>query len=93
MPESRIIKCPFCQQGDIIANFTPKTMVTKIARAASNRKAITYFKDEKYSVISKECPACHKSKSSIQKFFKEGKSTSMAEAARKAKKLGFPTKI
>ena len=93
MPESRIIKCPFCSVGDIVASYTPKALVMKYSKVGSNKKLMKYYKDEKYSVISKECPVCHKSKSSIQKFFKEGKSASMAEAARKAKELGFPTKI
>ncbi len=93
MPEPKNIKCPFCNLGDLIANYAPKALVMKYSRVGSNKKLMKYFKDEKYSVISSECPSCHKSKSEIEKFFKEGKSVSMADAARKAKELGLPLKI
>ena len=93
MSETKTIKCPFCGIGDIVASYAPKALVMKYSKVGSNKKLIKYFKDEKYSVISSECPACHKSKTEIQKFFREGKSISMAEAARKAKELGLPMKI
>ncbi len=93
MPETRTLKCPFCNAGEIVASYTPKTLVTKYARASSNKSMMKYYTDEKFVVISTECPACHHTKSEIEKFFKEGKSVSMGEAARKAKELGLPMKI
>ena len=92
MSEQRTIKCPFCQQEGVVCNYTPRTLVTKYARAASNKKAMNYFKDEKYVVLS-NCPSCGKIKKEIENRLKEGSSMSTSEAARRAKEAGLPTRI
>lgn len=93
MPEQRTIKCPFCQTGDIITSYVPKTLVTKTARAASNRKVIKYFKDEKYVVLSETCPSCGKSKKEISEKLSGESSVKVSEAAKRAKEAGLPTRI
>lgn len=93
MPEQKTIKCPFCKEGDITTLYTPKIMVTHYSRAASNKKAMTYFKDEKYAIISQKCPNCGKTKTEIQKMLKEGKQLSMDEVIKRAKEAGLPLKF
>jgi len=93
MPEQKIIKCPICGQGDITTLYTPKIMITRYGRAASNKKAITYFKDEKYQVLSDKCPNCGKSKKEIEKRLKEGKEPSNEEIIKRMKEAGLPLKI
>ena len=51
--------CPFCKEGKIRVNVKPRMKVTKYSRAASNRKMITYFTNEKTTVLS-ACPKCGK---------------------------------
>ena len=48
MPERKIIKCPFCEKGDVVTIHIPRMMVTKYGRAAHSKKPITYYKDEKW---------------------------------------------
>jgi len=94
MPENRTIKCPICQKGDIITLYTPRTMITTYGRAASNKKAITYFKDEKYTIISEKCPSCGNSKKKIEKVLKHGKEQSNEEVLRRLKEAGLdPSKL
>lgn len=93
MPEKRTIKCPFCEKGDINTIYTPKMLFTKYGRAASNKKAINYFKDEKCKIISEKCPNCGKSKKEIEKRLKEGKQPTHEEVIRRAKEAGLPLRF
>lgn len=91
--EQKTIKCPFCEKGDIFTIHTPRMMITTYGRAASNKKAMNYFKDEKYSVISDKCPNCGKSKKEIEEALKHGKEPSNEEIIRRMKEAGLPLKI
>lgn len=93
MPEPKTIKCPFCKEGDIQTLYTPKTMVTKYARAASNKKAMNYYKDEKYSLMSDKCPSCHKTKKEIEKYLKYGKPQSKEDIIKRAQESGLPLRF
>ncbi|MEM5778222.1 MAG: hypothetical protein QXK49_01170 [Candidatus Aenigmatarchaeota archaeon] len=93
MPEKVIIKCPFCEKGSLTALYTPRIMVTKYSRAASNRKAVNYFKNEKYEIISEKCLNCGKTKKEIEKILKEGKQSSNEEIIKRLKEAGLPLKI
>ena len=93
MPEQKIIKCPFCEQGNITTLHTQGMMITKYARASSNKKAMNYFKDEKYEILSEKCPNCGKSKKEIEKALKEGVPPTHDEIIRRMKEAGLPLKI
>src|SRR3989344_9377337 len=87
------IDCPFCNAGKIKVSYKPSMLRFKVSRISAGTKRTPYRTSEKYVVISTECPSCHKSKSEIDRRFKEGKSASLSDAARKAKELGLPTRI
>lgn len=93
MPETKIIKCPFCEKGDITTLYTPGMMVTKYGRASSNKKAINYFKDEKYQILTDKCPSCGKSKREIEGAMKHGKGLTNEEIIRRMREAGLPLKI
>ena len=93
MPEQKVIKCPFCEIGEITILYTPTVMVTKYARASSNRKAITYPKPEKYQVVTEKCPNCGKPKKGIKKALEEGIPITHEEVIRRAKASGLPLKF
>jgi len=93
MPEKIKIKCPICEMGEIVTLYTPKTFITKYARASSNKKSVSYYKEEKYVIISPKCPNCGKSKKDIEKALKEGKQPSREEIIKRMKETGLPTKF
>ncbi|OGI12295.1 hypothetical protein A3K64_03155 [Candidatus Micrarchaeota archaeon RBG_16_36_9] len=94
MSEQKIIKCPFCEQGDITTIHTPGMMITEYGRASSNKKAMNYFKDEKYSIISDKCPNCGKSKKEIEKALAKGKELPNEEIVKRIREAGLdPTKL
>jgi Zn ribbon nucleic-acid-binding protein len=93
MPEQKTIKCPFCEKGDIITIYIPRMMVTTYGRASSNKKAMNFFKNEKYEILSEKCPNCGKNKKEIEKALKEGKQPSNEEIIRRMKEVGLPLKI
>ena len=93
MPETIKIKCPFCEKADIVSLHIPGTMVTKYGRASSNTRAITYYKNERYVLISEKCPNCGKTKKEIEKRLKEGKQPSREEIIKRMKEAGLPLKI
>ena len=69
-------------------------MVTKYARAASNKKAMTYFKDENYKIISDKCPNCGKSKKEIEHALKYGKEPSREEVIKRLREAELdPSKL
>ena len=94
MPEQKSIKCPFCEVGDIITLYTPKMMVTKYARAASNKKAMNFFKNEKYEILVEKCPNCGKSKKDIERAMKQGKELPNEEVLKRLREAGLdPSKL
>jgi 2-iminoacetate synthase ThiH len=94
MPEQKIIKCPFCEQGDITTVHIPGMMVSKRAYASSNTKTISYFTGEKYEIVSEKCPNCGKSKKEIEKALKQGKELPNEEVLRRLKEAGLdPSKL
>jgi ferritin-like protein len=89
------ITCPFCEKGKIKVRYIPKMLVTRYSHASSNRKSYSYFKNEKYTVIS-NCHICGKTKEKIEKFLNRGqeeKKISNEEIIRRLKEAGLPTKI
>ena len=93
MPEKIIIKCPFCNDGDIEVLHTPRQSQDMVTRAAGRTKRYSVMKNEKNQVLSKECPVCKKSKSELQKRLSGNESATTSDAARRAKESGLPLKF
>jgi len=93
LSEQKVLKCPYCGQGEIITLYTPRTMVTKYGRAGHSKKAINYFIDEKYEIVSIKCPSCGKSKREIEKALKHGKEPSREDIIKRLQEAGLPTKF
>jgi len=88
MPERKQMPCPFCGE-DIECLFYPRLLVTHYARAASNKKAMNYYKDERW-IPTANCSHCAASVAEIKNALS---STSLlaSEAAKKAIASGLPT--
>lgn len=94
MPESKIIKCPLCKEGDIIISFRERRFTTKIVRAGSNRKTIPQEIPERIDVIIEKCPICGKGKKEIERALKHGKEPSREDVIARLKALGIdPSKV
>jgi len=92
MTEQRIINCPFCRSLEIVCSYTPKTLVTHYSRAASNKKVVRYYKDEKYSVLSSKC-TCGKTGKEIQDKLTGNSSVKVSDALKRAMENGLPTRF
>jgi transcription elongation factor Elf1 len=94
MPERKTIKCPFCNVGEIVSLYTPRTFVTRYSHASSNRKAMNYFVEERNEIITDKCPNCGKSKKEIENALIHGKELPNSEVLRRLKEAGLdPTKL
>ncbi|MBU3896613.1 MAG: hypothetical protein KJ697_01625 [Nanoarchaeota archaeon] len=93
MVEHKIIKCPFCKEGDIETLFTPRRSQTMVTRAAGRSKSYSVMKDEKYTVSSDNCPKCGKSKQELQKALMHGIVPSKEDVIRRAKESGLPLRF
>ncbi|AJZ76190.1 hypothetical protein SU86_007235 [Candidatus Nitrosotenuis cloacae] len=94
--EPKILKCPFCDKGQIEASYTPARVETQIARGSGMNKTTRVWVDERYQVI-KDCPNCGKTASQIEKSLSKGteesKPPSRQEILKRLKDAGLPTKV
>jgi rubrerythrin len=93
--EHKIIRCPFCDRGDIRTIFKPSIKVENVTRGSSVNKRTTTYTKEKYQVLEK-CPHCGASKKKLEKalnFGKDYKSPSHKQFLDRIKQAGLPTKI
>jgi hypothetical protein len=94
MPEKMIIKCPFCEKGDITTLYTPRTMIMRKSRCSAKTAYSPFFKDPRSEVITEKCPICGKSKKEIENRLKEGKQPSREEIIKRLKEAGLnPSKL
>jgi hypothetical protein len=93
LTEVRIVKCPFCNEGEINVMYTPKAYGYQVTRAASNKKTIPKMFPEKYVVLVSNCPVCKHTKAEIEKRLKEGKQLSKEEIIKRMQEAGLPTRI
>jgi endogenous inhibitor of DNA gyrase (YacG/DUF329 family) len=91
MPEQRMMPCPNCKT-EIKALFYPRRMVTKYARAASNKKAMNFMTDERFVPIQK-CPTCGLTAGQIKTKMQGSPSMTASKAAAAALKSGLPTRF
>lgn len=89
MPEQRIIKCPFCEKGDIITVCIPEMPITKHSRGSDTTMAYSYFTNDKYDIISIKCPNCNKTGKEIEDILKEGKQPFNESIIKRLKKTGL----
>ncbi|MBU3904874.1 MAG: hypothetical protein KJ906_01855 [Nanoarchaeota archaeon] len=92
MPEPKTIKCPFCQDGDILTSYTRPMKITKSCRGSATTSSKSYFSKEKWTIIT-DCSNCGKSKSEIEKRLKGEESVPISEAVKRAKESGLPLKF
>ena len=93
MPEQMIVKCPFCKEGDIKINYTPKTTIMRKSSCSAKTAYSPFVKDSKTEVLSEKCPVCDKSKQEIQKALTHGIQPSKEDIIRRAKEAGLPLRF
>ncbi len=94
--EPRVLKCPFCDKGDIEAVYQPSRVEKRMSRGSGfNRMTPTYV-DESY-IVTMDCPKCGKKASEIERVLNRGgkktKPPSNKEILRRLKEAGLPTKV
>lgn len=92
--ETKTIKCPFCNNGNIDIQITSEFMSVHGSHAAGRRSRIPNYHPEKIEVFNK-CPTCGKGKKEIEKFLETGvtKEISHKERIKRLKEAGLPTVI
>jgi len=92
--ESKTIKCPFCNIGEIDVQITSEYMSVHGSHAAGRRSQIPNYHPEKIDVFSK-CPKCGKSKKEIKETLERGstKMVSHQDRLNRMKEAGLPTRI
>lgn len=94
MFEQRMIKCPFCEKGNIATSYTPQTVVMKRSRCSAKTAYSPFVKAAKEEVLTKECPNCGKTKKEIEERLRHGKSPSREDVIRRMREAGLdPTKM
>ena len=87
-----VVKCPFCQKGDIDIVKTLDWYSEGKAHAAGKSAMITQYHPEKFEVRNK-CQKCGKSKKEIKEVLQSGqyKYISHEERLKRIKESGLPT--
>lgn len=90
-----VLKCPFCNKGDIEITYIPFSTKTKKGPWGGYKSGVTEVSDNTI-IHTEKCPNCGKSKKEIQKNLK-GKEEITEEDRKKIikrmKKQGLPTQI
>lgn len=94
MSEEKIIKCPFCDQGDIRTLHNPASKRKSLARTRGGTSP-TLYTGESYEALE-GCSKCGKSRDEIEKVLKgqeEVKPPSREDIIRRLREAGLPTKV
>ncbi len=90
MPSERMtIKCPFCDKGDILTLYTPRTMTMRKSSCSAKTAYSPFFKDPKTEVVSEKCPNCNKTKKEIEDCLKHGKQLTNDEVRKRLLEAGL----
>ncbi len=94
--EPRVLKCPFCDRGDIEAVYQPSRVEKRMSRGSGFNGMTPIHIDERYT-ISMDCPKCGKKGSEIERALNRGegkrKAPSNEEILKRLKEAGLPTKV
>ena len=96
MNEKTKVKCPFCDDGDIIIIHTPESKRDNLTNTVGGRRSRVFrLTKERYEVLN-SCPTCNSSKKKIEKALNSGedyKKPSRESVLERMKKAGLPTRI
>lgn len=94
--EPRVLKCPFCDKGDIEAVYQPSRVEKRMSRGSGFNRMTLVRIDEKY-IVTMDCPKCGKKGSHIERVLNKGegksKPPSNKEILKRLKEAGLPTKV
>jgi len=92
--ETKAIKCPLCNVGDVDVQITSEYMSVHSSHAAGRRSRIPNYHPEKIEVFSK-CPKCNASKKEIKEAIEKGTTEKLSheERLKRLKEAGLPTRI
>ena len=92
--ETKTIKCPFCNIGDVDIQITSEYMSVHGSHAAGRRSIIPNYHPEKIDVHN-NCPSCGKSKQDIKQALETGstKQLSHEDRLKRLRESGLPTRI
>lgn len=88
--QGSILKCPFCDKGDVKATIYPRTLHRVKTSWGGSKPGIRI--NEERVIVQTDCPSCAKSKDEIQRAFKEGvkpKPKSKEEVRKQLEELGL----
>ena len=90
------IKCPLCDETDILVKYTPEIKRDNLTNTVGGRRTKVFsLTKEKYEVLN-SCSKCHSSKETIEKALKSGRDynqPSHKSVLDRMRKAGLPTKI
>lgn len=95
-PESKTIKCPFCDKGDIKAIFYPETKTENLSTTVGGRRFKSFSLTKERYEVKNSCPVCGASAKRIEKALNSGqdyKRPSREKILERMRKAGLPTKF
>ncbi len=94
--EPRVLKCPFCDKGDIEAVYQPSRVEKRMSRGSGFNRMTPTHVDERYTVTM-DCLKCGKKASDIERVLNKGgekpKVPSNKQILKRLKDAGLPTKV
>lgn len=94
--EPRMLKCPFCDKGDIEAVCQAARVEKRVSRGSGFNRMTPVHIDEKY-IVTMDCPKCGRKASYIERVLNKGegkrKPPSNKEIPKRLKEAGLPTKV
>lgn len=94
--EPKVMKCPFCDKGEVHAVFTPARVERKVSRGSGINKTTPTWIDERY-MVEKGCPNCGKTGEQIEKLLNRGgeepKPPAREEILRRMREAGLDTTL
>ena len=94
--ESKLIKCPFCDEGDIKTIFYPATKKDNLTTTVGGRRFKSFSLTKERYEVENDCPNCGVSAKKIEKTLNSGedyKKPSRESVLERMKKAGLPTRI
>jgi len=87
-----ILKCPFCNKGEIEADYFPSVLRSRKGSYGGSKPKFERSADS-IIITSEKCPVCGKPTKEIKKRIEKGKSYSHEERLKRMREAGLPTRI
>ena len=94
--ESKIIKCPFCDNADINIVFIPATKKDNLTTTVAGRRSKVFSLTKERYEVENDCPNCNASATKIEKALNIGEEyqkPSREKILERMKKAGLPTRV